>query len=122
MQKIPLKLAAPGMKLAKPVLKDGGIVIVAEGAELTDSLIYRLENMKVDAITVEGNPVALEGIGADTSAATRLKRLDHLFRRHGDDEWMMRVKKFLTRYFELRAAAEGAARAAERNGNGNGPK
>ncbi len=114
MQKIPLNLAKPGMKLAKSVLKDNSIVIVAEGAELNESLLFRLENMKVETITVEGNPVQLAGMGAGTSAAERLKRLDHLFRRQGGDEWMVRVKKFLRHYFEIRAAAQ--ARASEASG------
>lgn len=118
MQKIPLNLAKPGMKLAKSVLKDNSIVIVAEGTELNESLLFRLENMNVDTITVEGNPVQIEGVGAGTSAAERLARLDHLFRRHGGDEWMVRVKKFLKHYFEIRAAAQ--AKATGQDGAGKG--
>lgn len=120
MQKIPLNLAKPGMKLAKPVLKDNSIVIVAEGAELTETVLFRLENMGVGTITVEGNPVQLEGMGANTSAAGRLARLDHLFRRQGGDEWMQRVKKFLRHYFEIRAAAQAKAETAGQEPGGAG--
>ncbi len=118
MQKIPLNLARPGMKLAKAVLKDNSIVIVAEGTELNESLLFRLENMNVETITVEGNPVQIEGVGAGTSASERLARMDHLFRRHGNDEWMMRVRKFLKHYFEIRAAAQAGAVKADEAGKG----
>ncbi|EPR39351.1 hypothetical protein dsx2_3404 [Desulfovibrio sp. X2] len=120
MQKIPLTLAAPGMILAKAVLKDNSIVIVGEGTELTDSVIFRLENMNVETITVEGNPVQLDEAGVNTSAADRLKRIDHLFRRYDGNEWMLRVKKFLKHYFEIRAAAEGAAKGAGKAAAGSG--
>jgi len=108
MQKIPINLAAPGMKLAKPVLKEGGMTIMAEGMELTDSLISRLENMKIDRITVQGHPVDMGGAGAGTKWAERLERLDVLFRRHTEDKWMNRVKVRMGQYFQIKAAAQEA--------------
>ncbi|MBU4191171.1 MAG: hypothetical protein KKD85_02415, partial [Proteobacteria bacterium] len=92
MQKIPIDLARPGMKLARPVLKDGGMIIMAEGMELTDSLIVRLTNMKIDRITVQGHPVDMGGAGSGTKYAERMERLDVLFRRYGQDKWMVRVR------------------------------
>jgi hypothetical protein len=108
MQKIPIDLARPGMKLARPVLKEGGMVIMAEGMELTDSLIARLAAMKIDRITVQGNPVDLGGAGAGTRYAERVERLDVLFRRYGADKWMVRVKERMARYFRIKAAAQEA--------------
>lgn len=108
MQKIPIDLAAPGMKLAKPVTKEGGMTIMAEGMELTDSLISRLENMKIDRITVQGHPVDMGGAGAGTKYAERIERLDTLFRRCGKDKWMMRVKERMAQYFRIKAAAQEA--------------
>ncbi len=108
MQKIPLALAAPGMKLAKPVTKEGGMTIMAEDMELTDSLISRLENMKIDRITVQGNPVDMGGAGAGTKFAERVERLDTLFRRYGQDKWMMRLKGRMGQYFQIKAAAQEA--------------
>ncbi|CCH47968.1 hypothetical protein [Pseudodesulfovibrio piezophilus] len=108
MQKIPIDLAAPGMKLAKPVTKEGGMTIMAEGMELTESLIARLENMKVDRITVQGNPVDMGGAGAGTKYAERIERLDHLFRRYPNDKWMLRVKDRIAQYFRIKAAAQEA--------------
>ncbi|MBI9080181.1 MAG: hypothetical protein JEY79_10645 [Pseudodesulfovibrio sp.] len=108
MQKIPIDLAAPGMKLAKPVIKEGGMTIMAEGMELTESLIVRLENMKIDRITVQGHPVDMGGAGSGTKYAERLERLDVLFRRYGEDKWMMRVKNRMSQYFQIKAAAQEA--------------
>ncbi|MGE4192081.1 MAG: hypothetical protein AB7E51_01695 [Pseudodesulfovibrio sp.] len=108
MQKIPINLAAPGMKLAKPVTRENGITIMAEGMELTDSLIARLEGMDVERITVHGHPVDMGGAGAGTRWGERLDRLDHLFRRHAEDKWMMRVKARMGQYFQIKAAAQEA--------------
>lgn len=69
MQKIPIDLAAPGMKLAKPVLKEGGMTIMAEGMELNDSLISRLQAMKIDRITVQGHPVDMGEPGQERGGA-----------------------------------------------------
>jgi len=112
MQKIPIDLAAPGMKLAKPVTKEGGMTIMAEGMELTDSLISRLDNMKIDRITVQGNPVDMGGAGSGTVYAERVERLDTLFRRYAKDKWMMRVKGRMAQYFQIKAAAQEAKRKA----------
>lgn len=109
MQKIPLNLATPGMKLAKPVTRENGMVVIAEGMELTDSLIARMENMNIDKIVVKGNPVDLGGEGGDTAFGKRLERLDHLFRRQ-DSPWMQKVKEFFHKYFKLKAAQQAKAR------------
>jgi len=112
MQKIPIDLAGPGMKLAKPVTKDNGMTVMAEGMELTDSLISRLKNMSVERITVQGNPVDMGGAGAGTVYAERLERLDPLFRRYTNDKWMNRVKDRMSQYFHIKAAAQEAKRKA----------
>lgn len=111
MQKIPLNLAKPGMKLAKPVLRDNGMTIVAEGVELTETLIERLESFNIERIVVAGTPLDLGGAGQGTRYAERLARLDPLFRRFKDDKWMQQVKDFLKAYFQVKAAAQAAAEA-----------
>ena len=112
MQKIPLDLARAGMKLGKAVTKENGMTIMAEGMELTESLIARLENMKVDRITVQGHPVDMGGAGSGTVYAERMERLEVLFRRYGGDKWMMRVKSRMAQYFRIKAAAQEAKRKA----------
>ncbi len=105
------------MKLAKAVVNDGGITIVAEGLELSESLLFRLENMGVERIVVQGNPVDMGGVGEGTSFAQRLARLDHLFRAHSGDKWMERVSAFLREYFKIKAAAQEAAEESENGDN-----
>jgi hypothetical protein len=43
MQKIPINKAKPGMTLAKPVLKENGMVLVAENTELTETHLATLK-------------------------------------------------------------------------------
>lgn len=112
MQKIPIDLAAPGMKLAKPVTKENGMTIMAEDMELTESLISRLKTMEIERITVQGTPLDLGGAGAGTKYAERVERLDVLFRRYGKDKWMQRVKQRMAQYFRMKAAAQEARRKA----------
>lgn len=119
MQKIPLTLAKAGMKLAKPITKANGMPIIAAGVELTEALIARLDGMGIDKVHVVGDAVA-----CSQSPSERVARLDHLFRRMEDDEWMRSVKSFLKEYFTIKAAADAAQGAAScvpeasRNGSG----
>ena len=111
MQKIPLALAKAGMVLAKPVLRDNSLVLVAEGAELSDTLLERLQRMDVEAVTVQGNPVDMDGAAGGTRIGERLERLDHLFRKHQHDPFMGQLKGWLREYFQLKAAQAAAAAA-----------
>ncbi|HPL62648.1 MAG TPA: hypothetical protein PK587_02675 [Syntrophales bacterium] len=54
MPKIPVDKVEPGMKLVKPVLNKSGMVLLAEGTELTEVWIERLHNMGIEQIHVEG--------------------------------------------------------------------
>ncbi|MFP4071150.1 MAG: hypothetical protein ACLFTB_03785 [Desulfovibrionales bacterium] len=118
MQKIPLELAQAGMVLEKPLLRENGLVLVAEGTELTETLIGRLENMKITSIVVQGEPVEMEGMSG-TSYAKRIERLDHLFRGH-EDQWMQKVKLFLRHYFQSRAAVVASRNTETQDGVDNG--
>lgn len=104
MQKIPLNLAKPGMKLAKPILRDNGLVLVAENTELSEALLERLDRMDVAMISVQGNPVNFGG-GGKNPYAIRGERLGHLFRKHAGDPWMNKLRTHLQDYFQLKAAS-----------------
>lgn len=107
MQKIPLTLAKPGMKLAKPITKANGMPIIAAGVELSDSLIVKLDGMGIDKVFVVGDAVA-----ASQNPSERVTRLEHLFRRLDQDPWMAQVKRSLREYFTIKAAADAAAAGA----------
>lgn len=115
MQKIPLQLAAPDMVLAKPVTRENGMVLIAAGSVLTASLIGRLENMGVEQVVVEGNPVDTgDGVGSE-AAAKKLERLDHLFRNYTTDAYMQKVKR-IVREYHTQKAAMAAARVPSQSG------
>ena len=104
MAKIPLSMAKPGMVLAKPVTRgDSGMVLVAEGTELTPGVLATLERMGIQSLMVKGEVEALPGA---VSSRERLERLDHLFRSHEDDPWMDQVKEFLRGHFQNKINAE----------------
>ncbi|HWR03431.1 MAG TPA: hypothetical protein VN419_05375 [Humidesulfovibrio sp.] len=104
MQKIPLTLAKPGMKLAKPITKANGMPIIAAGVELSESLIERLDGMGIDRVFVVGDAVA-----ASQNPSERVTRLDHLFRRLEDQPFQMQIKRYLREYFTIKAAADAAS-------------
>jgi hypothetical protein len=106
MQQIPTSLAKPGMRLAAPVKSAKGIMLMAQGAELTEAAIKRLRDLEIPQVEVEGEPVDLEDVPCGTSYAQRAERLDHLFRRHADNPGMMRLKRDLHAFFMARAAQQ----------------
>jgi hypothetical protein len=108
MQRIPLSLAKPGMTLAKPVLRDNGLVLVAENTELSESLLERLTRMEIETITVQGHPVDMGG-GDESPYALRIARLERLFRRHVEDAWMQGVREHIRQYFQLKSVGAGSA-------------
>ncbi len=101
-----LSQCAPGMVLAKPITRDNGMVLVAQGTELSQAIIKRLQDMGVQQLVVEGNPVSEAPGGAGLQE--KLQRLDSMFRRHGQDAWMMQVKAFLQEYYRLRLTGHGS--------------
>jgi hypothetical protein len=112
MQKIPLDLARSDMVLAKPVTRENGMVLVAAGTKLTDSLISKLGNMGVEEVAVQDEGLGMgEGCGAE-ALEKRMERLEHLFRNHGDNAHMQKVKGLVAEYYKRRCALA-AARAAQ---------
>ncbi len=116
MQKIPIQRAAPDMVLAKPVTRDNGMVLVAAGTVLTEQLLSRLENMGVDQLVVEGNPLDENGGDGRELAAQKLERLEHLFRNFKDDKYMQKVKNAVGEYFIAKAAMSAARKAPATGG------
>lgn len=53
MRMVPISLCRPGMKLAKKIYSDDGIVLLAEGFELTPSMIRRLSNSAIHFLYIE---------------------------------------------------------------------
>ncbi len=102
MQKIPLEKARVGMVLAKPVLRENGMVLVAEGTKLTDTHLESLKKQGVNFIVVKGAPVKMAGGTYGISLEKRLERLDYLFRKYKEDKWMQKVKTFFMVFFKYK--------------------
>lgn len=122
MQRIPVRLAKPGMILAKPLLRDNGLVLVAEGTEISESLLGRLASMNVETVVVKGQPLDMDGLGGSSAYAKRAQRLDHLFRKYTNDPFMMKLKERMKKYFQLKAAAQAAEEQAENEEASGGQK
>jgi hypothetical protein len=52
--KTPVDELEPGMKLARPVLNESGIVLLSEDTKLTETTIEKLRSMDVDIVYVKG--------------------------------------------------------------------
>lgn len=92
MQNIPLTLAKPGMVVAREIKGSddpASMTICGKGVTLTEPLINRLQQMGIQAVTVEGHPVKSEG---ETTLEEMLAALDRRFARVEDDGLMMRIK------------------------------
>jgi len=76
MQKVPIKLARPGMVLARTVCNDTGMVLCGEGTELTDTIIERLKHMNVTHLVLAGRPVDM---GDAKTAEQKLAELEERF-------------------------------------------
>lgn len=54
MPKIAVEKLKPGMKLAKPVVNESGMILLGEGTELTEARIDRLNAMNIQSVDIEG--------------------------------------------------------------------
>jgi hypothetical protein len=54
MPKIAKEALSPGMKLAKPIIGQNGMALLAEGTELTEKWIDRIQDMDVTGVFVDG--------------------------------------------------------------------
>lgn len=105
MQYIPIEKATVIMTLAKPVTREGGMVLAGAGLKLTEAMLERLKSSGVTHITVEGNPVAgIEEDGLDLAALR--DRLDHLFRKYKQNPLMWVLRNMIAQYLEKRIGAQ----------------
>ena len=77
-QSILVTQAAAGMVLARPAILPDRMVLVGEGAVLTDGMITQMLKRGLKRIVVRGEPVARSGTGA---YAQRIQALDERFAR-----------------------------------------
>ncbi|HUT72274.1 MAG TPA: hypothetical protein VMW89_16510 [Desulfatiglandales bacterium] len=101
MQKIPIRRAAAGMKLAKPVTNKRGMILYGAGVVLTADIIARLSEMEVEQITIEGHPPSTAG--EEKSLSLLIKDLNARFRYVEEDPLMGKMKNLILTQLKERA-------------------
>ena len=112
MQKIPLATARAGMILARDIYRSEsaiGIPICGKKTELTDTLIARLENLKVPSVYVEGHPVWEEG---ESSLDDVLRELDGRFAKVRQDPLTAKLHDIYADYLQ-RSMGESGGRKTD---------
>ena len=101
MQKIPLNQVKAGMVLACDVTAKDGRVLASADSPVDDALLRRFELAGIVKLVVQGKPVPEAGMGYNT--LVRAHKLEHLFRAHQNDRFMMALKNMLLKHFMERA-------------------
>ena len=96
MQRLPLSYIKPGMKTYEEVIDANGRVLCGKGVELTEDHIKRFEELGVNFVTVEGNPVKLPW---EKSLEEELKELEKRFEGITDKN-LLEIKKLLKEFLE----------------------
>lgn len=104
MQRIPIDLAKPGMKLAKPINSDRGMILCGAGTELSEELIARLSDMGVSRISVEGHPVDMGD--KEKPLKQQIEELHARFKAVEADPLMKKIKNMFLRRLEERTEDE----------------
>ncbi|MGA3175086.1 MAG: hypothetical protein ABSE25_11775 [Syntrophorhabdales bacterium] len=91
---VPASNLTPGMKLTRPLVNAGGVVMLSENTELTEALIKKIQRMGVEAVHVQGEAVPLP------PAEEVLAELDRRFRNVEKAAHMGVIKKLLKEHIE----------------------
>jgi hypothetical protein len=101
MQKISLSQAKVGMMLASDVMTADGKVLASAGSSVDEAMLRRLDLAGIAKFVVRGKPVPGADMGYDAYA--RAQRVQHLFRAHQNDSFMMALQELLLQHFTDRA-------------------
>jgi hypothetical protein len=94
MPKISVENLVSGMILSKPVTGNNGMVLLAEGTELGEKWIERLDAMGIDGVWVEGKTE--QSVSIDEALAS----LDDRFETVLADPYMEMIKKLVRMQIE----------------------
>ncbi len=109
MQKLPVKLITPGMILARDILNEKGIALASAGTEISDKLLFRMENMRIRHAFVKGCPVQLAQY-LPRSLDEKLADMEIGFMHVGQNDLMRKFRVLLKAHFIQR---EKEARVAD---------
>lgn len=94
MSRISEKNLTPGMKLTRPVLNKGGLVMIGENTELTEGLIEKIREMDVGSVYVHGTSRELP------PRDELLAQLDKRFSKVEEMPYMGTLKKVISEHIE----------------------
>jgi hypothetical protein len=92
--KIPLSELKPGMRLTRPVINEGGIILLSEDTELIEATIEKLKNMDVDGVYIKGMSKPKR------SKEETLLELNRRFEKVEGEPYMSILKKALLEHIE----------------------
>jgi hypothetical protein len=105
-QRVPIEQLEPGMTVAKPVANANGLVVLAAGVVLVETLIERLKRMGTPSVHVEGRPLG-DASGVKTLAELE-QELDHRFRKTAGEPIPFRIREAVRRHLRASHGAEAA--------------
>ena len=94
MPKFPIDKLKPGMKLSRPLVSKGGMVLLGEGTELTEKWIDRIADMDVDGIFIDGPSEQSEPLEES------LAKLNARFRSVEREPYMGKLKQIVKNHIE----------------------
>ena len=90
MSRVPVSKLVSGAVLLRPVVNKNGLILIAEGTELTDLLISKIRSMDVDSVYVRGSKRVLP------PSDEMLKDLDRRFSKIESEPFMSIIKNAVT--------------------------
>ncbi|HEU17861.1 MAG TPA: hypothetical protein ENO00_00545 [Deltaproteobacteria bacterium] len=93
MRRVSVDSLRPGMKLAKPVIKDM-TTLLGEGTELTDRLIAKIKNLTIADVVIDAPRE--DGITKETL----LRQLDLRFQDRDTEPYMALIKRLVREHIE----------------------
>lgn len=94
MRKIPIDKIEPGMKLAKAVISQSGMVLLSEGTELTEKWIERIQDMNLNGVYIDAPAEQ------DLSKEEAIAQLESRFKLVAKEPRMANIKSILRKHIE----------------------
>jgi hypothetical protein len=91
--RVPADKLEPGMKLARPVIKDN-MILLSKDTELTEMLIKKIQDMEINGVYIDGP--CRQSIPKDETLA----QLDRRFKNVEDRPYMNVLKKLVKEHIE----------------------
>ncbi|MFH1090870.1 MAG: hypothetical protein V1742_04795 [Pseudomonadota bacterium] len=96
MKRIPIDQSAPGMILAQKIVREDGVLLCQQGAELTEPMLRMLRRLNFETL-----PITVQSTESPEERVSRLEReeleIEARFSRVSSDPILSELKKALVR-------------------------